>query len=459
MDGSNGATAGDRPDGRDAQAGLRSRVPAVLAVLGGLLLVVGLLGFVQGGADAVRAQEPIDLDLNLVAGQRLRDREPLYDLDASRREAVALGGRPLEGSYTEPTNGFPGAPTTALLHAPFTLVDHGPGVTLFRVASLLGMLGAVALTVSTLPRRSRPVGALLGVGGLVGSYACFQTLFLGQGHGFVMLGLALGLRGAAGRREGSAGVGLAVAALLKLSPAALLLHLVVRGWRRAAVAAVGAGVALCALAAALGRPGDLIVWVRDIVPGVSGGIVGSHNQSLPGYLARVAGGADLLSATPVGAWRLLAPPLLLGSVVLLARWRRRRPVDPLELGILVLVGLVAGPLSWVHYTAWAILPVVLLADERRWRHLSDRAVAAALVAIGGGLLLLTSAVGRPAEASLVERLASGPHLLAVVLLLGVAVGLLHASPIDGGPAARLASEATDEARRPPIAADVLAPTG
>lgn len=409
----------------------RFRAPVALALLGGVLLLVGVIGFVQGGGEAIRRQEPIDLDLNLVAGQRLLDREPLYDQDASRTEAVEMGGRALEGSYTSLTNGFPGAPTTALLHAPFSLLDHRTGVAVYRIAALVGMLAAVGLTVLSLPTGSRTVGALLGVGGLVASTAFFQTLHLGQGHEFVMLGLAAGIWGASKERWGLAGAGLGVATVLKISPVLLLVYLLVRGKRRSVASAMGAAATLCLAAAALGRPGDLVVWVRDVVPSLSGGVARGMNQSLPGYLARVfTDQADLGLAQSLGAWRFMGLPMVVAALVVLARDRRDRPVDPLELGILLIVALVAGPLSWVHYSTSAVLPLVLLADQRRWRGLTPVHATAVFVAITTALLLLTTVVAEPEAASFAQRLTSGPNLVAEVALFGASFFLLRRNPIE-----------------------------
>ncbi len=45
--------------------------------------------------------------------------------------------------------------------------------------------------------------------------------------------------------------------------------------------------------------------------------------------------------------------IVIGALVVLRRLRRNAPLDPLELGALILVILVAGPLSWDHYFVWA----------------------------------------------------------------------------------------------------------
>ena len=117
-----------------------ARIDRCFSVAGLVLLAIGLISFVSGAFTTVVAPEPFDLDVNLVAAQRLVDREPLYDADASRADAVAIGGEQMASSYTLPTDGYPSPPSTALLHTPFLVFGHGVAVNLFRVVALAGMV-------------------------------------------------------------------------------------------------------------------------------------------------------------------------------------------------------------------------------------------------------------------------------------------------------------------------------
>lgn len=418
-------------------------------VLSGLLLLFGAVTFAAGGMDAVSRQEPLDLNINLVAAQRLVDRAAVYDAAASRPQALAIGGPSMEGSFTEPTNGFAGPPVTALLHVPFLAFDHQTGVAVFRLAALLGMVGAVVVTAQVLPRSARRAGIALGTGALLSSFATIETLKLGQGHEFVMLALAVVLWASATGRWRAAGAGIAVATMLKVGPVVLLAYLLVRcaapARRQLLTGFVGAGALLTVAAAVVGRPQDVFVWLRDIAPELSGGVVRTINQSLPAFLSRLLGDGDLASTAPLGPIRYLAVIGMVGGVVWLLRARRGRAFDPMEIGVLIVLGLVLGPLTWMHYATWAVLPIVLLADPRRWVGTDARAAGFAAGALVLSLVLFTVNVVQPAVPAVGDRwpvrLTSSPVLLAELILLWVLARRHGAEPPVGGQALGMGAEA------------------
>ncbi len=127
-------------------------------------------------------------------------------------------------------------------------------------------------------------------------------------------------------------------------------------------------LALSAASAVVGRPGDLLVWIEQVLPDVSAATLYTGNQSVVAWLARVLTGSDDLSGrTLMGPIHYLGILIVIGALLLLWRLRRNAPLDPLELGALILVILVAGPLSWDHYFVWAAIPLVTMADARYWR--------------------------------------------------------------------------------------------
>lgn len=417
------ARAPDRP----------SNAPRAFLVVGILLIAYALSTFASGGGAGVFRSTPFDLTINMVAAQRLVDREPLYDADASREQAVERSGPDLADAYTVPTNGFPGLPSTALVHAPFLLGSDATGYAAFRWASLLSMLAAIALAARALPGGARLAGAAFGTGVLLTSAALVQSVDLGQGHGFVMLGFGVAIWGVATGRWRAVGIGLGVATALKLSPALIVAYLALRVGRRARrdlLVSAGATVGLLALlAAAVGRPADLWVWATDVAPSLSGGALQTLNQSVPAVAARlVSASADLGGTQDIGAWRHLALPLLLLAAWALFRLRRGRQVDPLEVGVLLLAGLVVGPLTWSHYATWAALPLVLLADPARWSGRSRVEAGVLGTAVGAAVLLLMATIETPTAAAVradpALRLTTAPTALALVLLLAAASRLV-----------------------------------
>jgi hypothetical protein len=197
-------------------------------------------------------------------------------------------------------------------------------------------------------------------------------------------------------------------------------------------------VAMCGVAAAVGRPGDVFVWIRDVAPSVASGPIHVYNQSLVAWLERLVASPRLFGAhTDLGSVYLLAYVIAgLGTVGL---WyaRRRSSLVPLELGVLILLVLLAGPLSWDHYFVWAVIPITLLADVEWWVGRSRREAVALLGALVASVLLLYQWVTVPATPSnqfaWTARVTTSPYTLATLILLGVAVWLLvEPSPTETG---------------------------
>jgi alpha-1,2-mannosyltransferase len=399
--------------------------------IGGLLFGFGVLAFAFGNVSvASRRAMPIDLNVNWIAAQRLVDRQPLYERAASHDEAVRVIGPEMRVQENCIFCGFVGPPATALLHVPFLALGHDDGVTWFRVIAVLGMVGAVLLTVRVLPSRSRAPAALLGVGALLASFPLANTIDVGQGNEFVMLGLAAGIWGVTRRRWGVAGIGLGVATILKVSPVLLILYLLLRGERRPAIWAAATAAALSVFAALLGRPLELWDWLRDVAPEVGRGSLHVWNQSIVGWLARLtsSGHADLAVQRLLPQfWSLLAYALAGLAILRLWRWRRNRPIVPLELGVIVLVALLVGPLSWEHYFVWAFIPFVLCFDVDLWAARRRAEVAVLLAALVFGTYLLTipvQSLWTMSEAAPWRAALTSPATGAAVLYLAVVVRLL-----------------------------------
>ena len=202
-----------------------------------------------------------------------------------------------------------------------------------------------------------------------------------------MLGLALGIWGISRERWGVAGIGLGLATVLKVSPVLLLVYLLIRGRRTPVWWAAGTAAVTVALAGVVGRPGDLLVWLQDVTPEVSKGTMRAYNQSIVGALSRLSTGAiDLSTARSPGAWYLLAYVFWGAALFGLWRLRRGKPFDLLEFGVLILVAVIAGPLSWDHYSTWALVTVVLLADCTRWARVRTVEAVGLLVALAVGIV-------------------------------------------------------------------------
>jgi alpha-1,2-mannosyltransferase len=243
--------------------------------------------------------------------------------------------------------------------------------TAMRWAMTLASLAALGLSLwlvfGALGYRDRPavrLGATLGVSGLaLATEPVQQTLALGQVNLVLMLLIVADLlTGGAlmpdGRTRWWHGLGIGIAAGVKLTPLIFIPYLLlIRRYRQAAVA-----TAVFAATAALGYailPRDSgTYWAhglflkanRIVFLGTRG------NQSLRGVLTRLAGSVTsgtvpwIVAAVLVGIAGLVAAALL---------YRARQPV-PAMLAC-ALTGLLVSPLSWDHHWVWVAPGIALLA--------------------------------------------------------------------------------------------------
>jgi Glycosyltransferase family 87 len=206
-------------------------------------------------------------------------------------------------------------------------------------------------------------------------------------------------------------------------------YLALRGKWRALWSAVATVVVVLGLAAVIGRPGDLVDWFSNIGSSVSQGARNTDNQALPAVFARLfTHSNDLIAQVPLGGWRVISYVVAAAGVGGLWWVRRHHEIEPLDLGVLVLVALLAGPITWDHYTAWSLLVVVLVVDPRRWEGRSWPEIALLAVPLAVALWLVRTWTTYPlppqVEAHWYLHATSSIKSVAVMLLLGVALWLL-----------------------------------
>jgi alpha-1,2-mannosyltransferase len=400
--------------------------------IGVTLTLVGCVVATVALSSALRSATPLDFNVNWVAARRLIEGRALYDRAASRAEAIRALGTGRQTSIFSTTNvfgRFVGSPVTALLHVPFLLVGHSAAITVFRALAFVGMVGAIVVTADALAPASRFAAALVGVGALLVSFPLVNAIALGQGPQFVMLGIAATIWGTARRRWAIAGVGLGVATILKISPVILLVYLLVRGYRRVALWSGATMAVLLGAAAVVGRPTDVVVWVRDVVPVLSRATPHVWNQSLVAWLARIFSRTNPLTQPQLHGWYQLSPVIAVVAIVGLWRYRSGCPVDSIELGLLTLVALLMGPLTWDHYTVWAIVPLVVFCDLRYWVGRSRRESLVLLGALAVATTLLTVSLERvwaDAGGASWGSFVTSPRTVALLLYLAVGARLIVA---------------------------------
>jgi alpha-1,2-mannosyltransferase len=419
-------------------------VRRLFVLLGVVFVITGAVNLEVYSRDLVDRQQPVDFELNWVGAHRLIDREPLYDRAASQRDGFELiGPGRFDFSNGATYASYIGSPATALLYVPFVPFDHDPAADLYRVVQVVLMAAAIVITAFALPRRSRLPAVLVGVGALLWGYPFVESIGLGQVDGYVMLALAIAIWASVRDRWRVVGAALGVAALLKISPGLLLVYLVLRGRRTVILPAIISAGALLGIATVVGRPGDTVKWVTDVLPEVSKGGLLVNNQSIPAWVARLFGSnLNWLSLdTDLGAWRFLAFLVMVAGVAAVFLLRRGRPFVPLELGAVILVALLAGPVTWDHYPTWAVLTLVLMADLRWWEGRRVGEIVALLAVLAGGLALMWKKTLYPTadvvRSDWTRRLESGTKTVGMMAFLAVALWLLARPPEamapEGGP--------------------------
>jgi len=174
----------------------------------------------------------------------------------------------------------------------------------------------------------------------------------------------------------SRGVGIGLAAALKLTPAIFIVYLLLTRRTRAALVSLATFTATVAVAY-LALPGDSReYWGGAFAePDRVGRIENAANQSLRGALARV-----LHTANVTELWLCLAAILAVIGLALAAA-AARRGEEVRGFALCALTGLLVSPISWSHHWVLAVPALALLALEARRRRSRVGLAACALAAL------------------------------------------------------------------------------
>jgi alpha-1,2-mannosyltransferase len=176
---------------------------------------------------------------------------------------------------------------------------------------------------------------------------------------------------------GGNGIGVALAAAVKLTPGVFWLHWAVsRRWRVLATSIVT--VALVTIGSALLLPPASTTYWTDALldPSRLGPNAGTSNQSLRGVLLRLGPNPGPLFTL---SWGLCVVVVLVGGLALARRFDRLG--EPIA--VVATVGMVAyliSPVSWVHHMHWGVVVIgALLGDGRDLRRAAAALAAAVLL--------------------------------------------------------------------------------
>ncbi|MFF4346684.1 glycosyltransferase 87 family protein [Streptomyces sp. NPDC001530] len=260
-------------------------------------------------------------------------------------------------------------PFAALLFTPLTLLDTAGMRTLATAGNLALLVVFVALSLR-LVGHARVECVWWVAAAAVWCEPVWTTLRYGQ----INLLLAVLVLWDLSRRPGHrwAGVGIGIAAAIKLTPALFALFLLVAGvvehtrrgsgrpYLRHARGAAAAFAGATLLAAAVLPYDSWRFWTRMVFEAGRVGLVeDTANQSLRGVLAR------LLHTTEPGA-RWVAAAALVGAgglvVAVAAEMRGRRAWATVACAV---TALLVSPVSWSHHWVWCVPMVLVLAATNR----------------------------------------------------------------------------------------------
>jgi len=250
-------------------------------------------------------------------------------------------------------------PAAALLFAPFAFLAIRPEQAVWAVCSLLALWYVIQLSLRRYARPRFGNSALVGLGVFVlvaHSNPVRVGMELGQINIFLALLILADFCGVLRRVPRGCFIGIATA--LKLTPAFLIVYLlVVRRYRAAAVAA-STCVIVSLVATAFAPTASWHYWVRGYFADAhrTGDLSYISNQSLNGLLVRLLGGPS--QARPL--WIVGAAASALFVLWIARRAHAERPwlAEALAMAGMLLV----SPVSWVHH--WIIVLPLLLAALR-----------------------------------------------------------------------------------------------
>jgi alpha-1,2-mannosyltransferase len=301
----------------------------------------------------------VDLKVYLASGLAVRDGTSLYDVTIM---SPLYGPMP----YLYP-------PLTAVIFfVPLSFLPIGPASLVWNATSLIALGGVAWLSLRIAGVRNPRVHAALTI--LVLALAAWLLpvriqLIAGQINMFLLLLVLADFRPNAGRWRG---VGIGLAAGLKVTPLIFIAYLVVtRQWRAARTATltflgtVAAGFIL--------MPADSAEYWGGLVLHSSraGGVFDTPNQSLSGAMARVLNGEQFQQWWLV----ILAVVGIVGLAV--AAYAHRRGSDFLGYSAAAITGLLISPVSWEHHWVY-VIPLLIWLACRAWR---QRSVPVGLVTV------------------------------------------------------------------------------
>jgi alpha-1,2-mannosyltransferase len=326
------------------------------------------------------------LSLALHAYTVHKDREHLWfmiDLAVYRwgGEQAALGRSVYESKYIGYLP-FTYPPIAAVLFVPLNDLKFKDLRMVSQVVSIAALAWTMWASIGALGRRAvlervALVTALTAV--VLWLEPVQQTLRLGQVNLILLAVTVIDLcRPDSARTKG---IGVGIAAGIKLTPAIFIVYLLVTRRTRAGVVAIGTVLATIALGFVVLPSDSWRFWAERTFADADriGAVAYVGNQSVHGFIARLLGGPA--AADP---WWMLAS-LTIGVIGLYVAARVHETGRELHAVLLcALTGLLVSPISWSHHWVWAAPGLAAAVDAALRRRTRGRWTACAALALLAG---------------------------------------------------------------------------
>lgn len=314
-------------------------------VTAGVAAAAGVMVAAIAGWVALRATgttwHMIDLAVYRWGGELARSHGDLYG---------SIWDGSLITGYTDDPLAFTYPPFAAVLFIPISLV----GITTAQVAAVVATVAALAVTIRT----GLVTGGWARTRSLYGAVSVFtalallsepvtQTLLFGQINPILMAVVVVDLCSRDDRPL--KGIGVGIAAGVKLTPGIFVLYLLVTRRLRAAAVATAAFAGTILAGSLVAPEASRVFWLDRpfLDPERTGTVSLISNQSLTGALERLFGSSSSTLALGLG--------LTVTAVALLAARhlsRRGRELD--ALCACAVGGLWLSPISWSHHWVWMV---------------------------------------------------------------------------------------------------------
>lgn len=354
----------------------------------------------------------------------------LLDLSVFRDAGYAMAHHlPLYSDHFPTTSGFRFIypPFAAILFTPMAAVPQRALQTGWSALNLVLIWWILRTILARLDVRSPHWAALAALGPALLLEPIRSNFEFGQINIVLMALVVADCLGVLPRRL--QGMGIGIAAGVKITPAAFGLVLLLRR-DGAGVARSLAAFAATVVIGALVRPQEsLYFWTTEFLnTDRAGGHEFSRNQALTGLITRL--GAT--GAAEKTLW-LIGVAAIAAAAVYAARRFTLAGMPVVALAVVALALLLAAPFAVTHHWTYAVflIPLLMAPQYRRWR---PGLAAATVVFLAGPHVVLENGAGTGFEAVVRQVIGNGQVITGIALLCGAVIAARRTAPLgDAAP--------------------------